>query len=98
MLTFHYGPLYTKLEGPPRGIAYVKAFLTFSELEESFYVEGLSLLERGNKLLTGLLPMTLRQLDAVSMAYQVVDAPELNDIDTVSVEPNLLKGSTLRDY
>lgn len=98
MLTFHYGPLYTKLEGPPRDVAYVKAFLTFSELEESFYVEGLSLLERGSKLLSGLLPMTLRQLDAVSMEYQVVDAPELNDIDTVSVDPDLLRGSTLRDY
>jgi superfamily II DNA or RNA helicase len=98
MLTFHYEPLYTKLEGPPSEIAYVRTFLTFSELEESFYVEGLSLLERGSKMLSGLIPMVTRQLDSISMDYEIVNEPPLNDIEEVNVDSGLLNGATLRDY
>lgn len=98
MLIFHYEPLYTKLEGPPSEISYVRAFLTFSELEESFYVEGLSLLERGSKILSGLLPMVTRQLEAMSMGYEIVNPPRLNEIEKLNVDPSLLNGATLRDY
>ena len=98
MLKFHYGPLYSKLEGPPKELAYVKTLLTFSELEESFYVEGLSLLERGSKMLSGLIPMVTRHLDSASIEYELVNYPELRDIEEVVVDENILRGATLRDY
>lgn len=93
-----YGNIYTRVtEVDTRDIAFLRTVLTFSELEEKLYVNGLSLFERDNKFLSGLAPLVISKLESANLPYELEGFPALPD-SLPDVGPDLLHGVTLHQY